>query len=211
MARAQKPEKPAIEPARKPYKKRTQAEKERDAEWFMRLHLQKYSYLQIADMFMEEFPEHSISHQTVFDSIKAQTNEWKKVNQETVNRAIMKALAVLDLVELEAWKGYARSCQDAEQTTTVHEMPKLPGGEIDQDNLERVLKMFEKLTKGDGLPLAKETIRRNGQAGDSSFLRVITHCQHVRAKLFESVSLQPKLSDGLLKLAKAMGVKTDDS
>jgi tRNA G10 N-methylase Trm11 len=196
-------------PARKDYKKRTEAEKARDDERFMELHLQKYSYRQIAEMLSQE-TGCQISYQTVFASIKEQTTAWKEANQDTVNREMQKAMAVLDLVEKRAWEGYFRSCTDAVKTTTVREADKPePPPQGLQANTQKAKAKATPKPKAGPLPIVKETQSVEGQAGDSSFLRVIAQCQLTRAKLFESCSLKPKLSKALEALAKAMGIDVE--
>jgi hypothetical protein len=209
------------EPARKPYKKRTKAEKERDAEYFMDRHLEKYSYYQIADLWMALHPGYTISHTTVKDAVHAQVKTWKQANQATVNRAIMKGQLVIDLIQNKAFAGYDRSCEAAQRITTTRSLPSLKGGaqvgEDDDDDyaederkLQRLMLLIDKLCDENGLPpITRQVESVEGQSGNPGFLRVAAFCEQIRLKQFEALSLMPTVNPALLAIAKAMGVEVE--
>lgn len=174
-------------PRREGYKKRSALEKAADETLIVKLHLEKYSGLEITEILQKDYGR-EISESTVQKTLRAKAIEWGKRNQEFINESLMQQIEVLNHVENQAWQGWYRSMEDAEKTVVR----------------KRVLKAIEKGAKPQTETVTiKEII---GQAGDPRFLTVITRASDTKAKMLDQLKLK---ADGMVfleKLAKAMGI-----
>ena len=112
------------------------------------LYLQGWLQADIAD-------EIGIDQSTVSRDLKALQGEWLASALMDFNEAKAQELAKIDRLEREYWRGWERSCEDAEQTTQ----------EGTPDSVDKVKKT------------------KKGQAGDPRFLQGVQWCIERRCKI----------------------------
>lgn len=118
----------------------------------------------VAKLRVQGYEQHVIAQMlgcgqtTVFRDLKALTDEWRASATQDVAVELGKAFAEYELVRREAWGGWERSKQVREITTT-------------------------EATEGAGKPKRKASVRKEGQAGDTSFLTVIIHAREAEVAL----------------------------
>lgn len=115
------------------------------------LYIEGYSYREIAERF-------GVSVTTIHRDIKKIREEWKKSRPDRYQEGLDRALASLDRIEANAWKGWNKSLEDAVES--VEELNETKDGSF-----------------------AKKQTRRRGQSGDSNFLAILERCQGRRAAI----------------------------
>lgn len=133
-------------------RKRNQAEIVRDRRRIGELYLKGWLQVDIAD-------ELGISQQTVSNDLKTLQQDWLESALIDINEAKSRELAKLDQLEREYWKGWLRSCLDAETMTEKNGYDEKRG---DYNETVKVVR---------------------GQAGNTSFLDGIQRCVAQRCKI----------------------------
>lgn len=115
-----------------------------------------------------------VTHQQVAYDIKKLHTVWRESAIRDFDAAKAAEIALVDQVELEAMRGWLRSCEDAEGTT--------------RDRSDKSSKIPKGKTKGKAKADPSETTLRvvqtsKGQSGDPNFLRVMLECSDKRSKL----------------------------
>lgn len=134
-----------------PGRRRSKAEIARDRRRIGDLYLKGWLQADIAT-------EVGVSQPTVSLDLKALHAEWLKSTLIDINEARSRELAKLDQLEREYWKGWLRSCMDAEE-----EIVKVT---IDEQGIK-----------------TEETKKVKGQSGDTKFLDGIQKCVAQRCKI----------------------------
>ena len=119
----------------------------------------------IADMYLQGMLQAEIgevlglAQQTISRDLKALHKEWKDAALIDFHTAKAKELARIDRLEREYWRGWERSCEDAEVTVT--KARELVGGGVSKE--------------------AAQT--KKGQTGSPQFLAGVQWCIERRCKL----------------------------
>jgi hypothetical protein len=139
--------------------KRTRLEINRDrrqtAEWY----LKGWTQQQIADAISDDPERHyTLSRVQISNDLAAIRKDWQASAVRNFDEAQAQELAKVDLLELEYWQAWERSCQDAETRTRKQRLAD-----------EGEVKEITKVTKG--------------QAGDKRFLDGVQWCIERRCKI----------------------------
>lgn len=131
--------------------RRSKSQVARDRRRIGDLYLQGWLQCDIAE-------EVGVSQPTVSNDLKYLHKEWLASGTIDVGEAKSQELARLDMLEVEYWKGFIRSCEDEVVTTTRDYFYK-------------------------GEPQTDVTVRRKPQAGDTKFLDGAKDCLKQRCKI----------------------------
>jgi hypothetical protein len=134
----------------------------------------------VAKLYCAGWPQHRIAakfevtQQQISLDLKAIRREWQRVMAKEFDRLRAEQLAKVDALEAEAYRGWRRSCRDAEQKTTKDVQT--------DDGLRR-----------------EESETRKGQSGDAQFLKIVDNCIDRRCKLigaYAPTKIAPTTPDG---------------
>ena len=151
--------------------KRNRTEIVRDRNEIVRLYLreQKSQYEIVAILNGRQDAGYQVSQQMVSYDLCAIRKSWQKSALVDFDDAKAKELAKIDNLELEYWRAWIRSCEDAETAT------KKTKGVVQQINDEKA--RIIKQQPIEGITTTK------GQAGDPRFLTGIQWCIERRCKI----------------------------
>ena len=118
------------------------------------LYLQSHSMQAIGRML-------GISSRTVYQDVCWAREQWRTRSADAIAAHTQRELSKLDVVEVEAWKGWERSCKlEVTKTAKSGIRPGDQGGAFSED-----------------------IVTKKGQAGDPRFLQIIEGCIESRRKI----------------------------
>lgn len=170
-------------PRRAGYKTRTKAERALQALEAVRLHLKKWSYIEIGE-------EQGRSYESVRQDIVAARNEWRKQNATLVQDTLEDALRTLEILEREVWEAWEKSKKRADKRRK-ETLPKNLARDFPGANL-------------------KESHETKFQCGDPRFAKILSDIQRNKAAIVTAMKLTGPVDPVLLKVAQAMGVVPKD-
>lgn len=148
--------------------KRTPDQRRHDRTLAMMLHLQDFSYKEIARI-IEKETGRSISYRQVGYDLKHVRDQWKDQRLDNYEKHIHEELARLDSLEMELWNSWRRS-QEGSETKRVEEVVReVMDDEGDDVDLEMIV--------------AKVVTTTNKSPGDTKYLQLIIQVQQERRKL----------------------------
>lgn len=118
------------------------------------LYLQCHSMAAIGKML-------SVSSRTVYIDICWAREQWRTRAADAIETLKQRELAKIDVIEVEAWRGWERSCKP--EITKVEKTGNRPGDQ--------------------GGPFDEQAVTKKGQAGDPRFLQIIDGCIESRRKI----------------------------
>lgn len=142
--------------------KRTHFQIERDRQHIADWYLQGLTQAVIAERInTDPEREYTLTQQTISNDIRRLQELWLKSSVRDFDEIKAKELAKIDRLEREYWRGWERSCEDAE--TVRQEGSKDDEGQPGVDKIVKTAK---------------------GQAGDPRFLAGVERCIERRCKIF---------------------------
>lgn len=143
---------------------RTEDQKRHDRTLAMMLHLQDFTYKEIAAIIQRETGR-SISFRQVGYDLQHVREQWQDTRLDSYEKHINEELARLDSMEMELWKSWRQSQNDAVKTRVEKVLSE---ADADADPELIIAKVVETTEAG---------------PGDISFLRLIIDVQRERRKL----------------------------
>ncbi len=143
--------------------KRTHFQIENDRQFISDLYLQGLTQAVIAARInADPEREYTLSQQTISNDIRRIQELWLKSSLRDFNEMKAQELAKVDRLEREYWRGWERSCEDAE---TTRQEGKLKDGQKGVPPVDKIVKTAK------------------GQAGDPRFLAGVQWCIDKRCKI----------------------------